>query len=667
VTSHHHFLTDHFRTDGPAALPAHRRLRGPYTAAGGAVRAVVRGALQVDATLIARHDVELLTVAPELDRIVTCQRDTLTSVSSPEERTRFYPRARTRRVAHGVTEFLNGYVAASGRAHSLVIAGIDHADATDAEWLAILLRRSDPAHLRIVTTGLIEGLPPELAAALRQHSEIRPVVAAVDTRHDAGRDAGLLERAALHVERDGIDDDAELLTAYRAVTDDERAALHDARAIALETRDEPSLRLGAIPYHRERGRDPAGAGAAALLAAIEHGVLMGFYDSVVELGRRTLDLLDWRDRPEDCWLVVAKMATALTALDRPDEAAALYDEACAASTLPSVHLQAAYGRAMLFTRFYDDDRLDHGRAKAWINTAIAISSLMEEGERRAFNLTFNENGLALIEMHLGDAEEALRLVTAGLDRLDAGSDPERHALHRSVLRYNRAQLLGRIGPPEAAVQEYDRVIESDPHHSEYYFERAALLRRLGRSEAAMADYREAIRLSPPYPEPHFNLADLAAELGDAETARAHLDYVLELEPDFVEAHVARATLDHQLDDPGSAAAHVEAGLALDPRHPRLLCLAGSLALDDGRLDDARRALDAALEVDDSLVEAWANRAVVSFERGDAEAAVADLTAALALEDSPDLRLNRALALEILGRHAEAGLDHDHAHRLAAAS
>ena len=136
-------------------------------------------------------------------------------------------------------------------------------------------------------------------------------------------------------------------------------------------------------------------------------MLIGYYDHVIELGHQALDLLDWDDRPEDCWLVVAKVTTALTALDRPDEAADLLRLACASSTLPSVHLQAAYGRAMFFTRFYDDARLDHRRAKAHINTAIAISAQLPDAERRSFNLTFNENGLALVEMHLGDVAEAL--------------------------------------------------------------------------------------------------------------------------------------------------------------------------------------------------------------------------------------------------------------------
>jgi tetratricopeptide (TPR) repeat protein len=395
---------------------------------------------------------------------------------------------------------------------------------------------------------------------------------------------------------------------------------------------------------------------------LEQTVLMGFYDAVIELGQRCLSLLRWEERPEDCWLVVAKMSTALTALDRADEAAALYDEACARSTLPSVHLQAAYGRAMLYTRFYDDQRLDHQRAKAHINTAIAISSLLPAGERRAFNLTFNENGLALIEMHLGDSEEALRLVCAGLDRLDEELGPDEQTLHRSVLRYNRAQLLTRLGPPAAALEAYDVLIASDPHHSEYYFERAAIHRRVGDVAAAAADYEAAIRLSPPYPEPHYNLADLVLDDGDTEAALRHLDRVIELEPDFVDAYVARAGVHQELGRLDLASADVAAGLALVPHHAPLLCLAGVLALDEGDVTAARARLDAAIEAEPTLTAAWANRAVLAYQSGDPQAAEADLSAALALDDRADLRINRAITYESLDRFADALADYDRALR-----
>jgi tetratricopeptide (TPR) repeat protein len=652
---------DHVAGPPPlAVVDGHRRHRGPYTAAGAVARALIDEAEQRWPELVRDHDIELVTVAPELGAVISCDRETLTSSAPPEERTRFYPRARTRRVAHGLVDFLNEYVTRLGAERTLVITRVDEADPTDAEWLAILLRRAHPQLLRvtIASSGELDG---ELGDAAARYATVRPLDGTAEVR--AGDDDDLAERARRYVDGDCTSSDPALVAAYDATDTAVRARLHDERATALERVDGAPARLGAIPYHREHGSDPDGAGAAALLGALEQAVLMGFYHAVIELGRRCLALLRWEQRPEDCWLVVAKVSTALTALDRADEAAALYDEACARSTLPSVHLQAAYGRAMLYTRFYDDQRLDHQRAKAHINTAIAISSLLPPGERRAFNLTFNENGLALIEMHLGDLEESLRLVTAGLDRLDQELGADEQTLHRSVLRYNRAQLLTRLASPAAALEAYRELIDCDPHHSEYYFERAAIHRRLGDAAAAAADYEAAIRLSPPYPEPHYNLADLALEQGDTASALIHLDRVIDLEPTFIEAYVARASIHHEQGSADLARADAEAGLALAPHEPQLLCLAGVLALARGELDVARGALDAAVDADPGLTAAWANRAVLAFQSGDATAAADDLSTAIALDDQADLRLNRAITYEALGRFADALVDYEQALRL----
>jgi tetratricopeptide (TPR) repeat protein len=634
-----------------ASVSAHRRLRGPYTAAGSFVRSVVPDALRRMPDLVARHDIEILTVAPELRSALTCDRETLTSLASPQERTRFYPRARTTRIAHGLTEFVAGYLQQRAEGpRTLIVADVDAADTTDTEWLAILVRRTDPALLRIVVCGH-DGLPD----ALIRHTAPVPAAAAPPVEWPARSDADAHSLAAAFVAAECLSRDPRLREAYEALPAGQRAALHDARAAEVEASDEPTLRLGAIPFHAERGSDPAVA-ARALRAALEHCVLMGFYDAVLDLGDRSFAVLDWDSQPEECWLVTAKVTTALTALERPDEAAELYDEACARSTLPSVHLQAAYGRAMLYTRFYDRPRQDQRKAKAWINTAIAISSVLPDEQRRAFNLTFNENGLALIEMHLGDLAEALRLVTAGLDRLDAELGPDEQTLHRSVLRYNRAQLLAAMRRVDDAIAEYTRAIHADPHHSEYYFERAGLYRRAGRVADAFADYEAATRLSPPYPEPYYNRGDLAMEVGDLDTALADFTYVLELDPEFADAYVNRAGIRFELGDLAGAAADVEAGLRLDGNQPHLHCLRGLIAQEQGRFDQARAAFDTALELDPSLTAALAARAALAFDAGDVEESVDDLTRALGIGEDPTLRANRALAYERLGEWRAAAED-----------
>jgi tetratricopeptide (TPR) repeat protein len=625
-------MTRHLWISAPGAEPelpllarvdAHRGLRGPYTAAGSLVRA-----LAVDPELLARHDVEVLTVAPELRGNVTCTRETLTSLAPPEERTRFYPPARTQRIAHGLTELLRDFVAGGPR-RALVIERADAADPTDVEWIATLLRRIDPAQLQIVVCA---GDAGPLTEALRRYAD----------RGDGGVTPG---PAADYVASDGTDD--RLRAAYDALPEAERAARHDARADELERRGELTLTLGAIPYHRERGSDPRGAGARAVLAALEHCMLSGFYDAVLDLAHRSYALLDWETEPEECWRVTSKLTMALAAMGRADEAGELYDHACTQTTLPKIHLHAAYGRAMLHTRFYPPERRDRKKAKAHINTAIALSTELPDAQRRAFDLSFNENGLALIETYLGDPEKALALVAGGIERVESELSDERLLLHRSVLRYNRAQLLSRMGRPEEALAGYSEAIEADPNQSEYHLERGHLLRRLGHLEEALADYDEAIRTSPPYPEPHLVRADLALELGDAQAALAGLSYALELDPGLIDARVGRASL--LVDDGQLEAARIDvvAGLALDPEHAELHALHASIAQQEQRFDEAHDAYAEALRHDPTLAAAWSNRATLWYEQGEIERAVHDLKTALELDDDPDIRANLELATAAL--------------------
>jgi len=143
----------------PLLLPAtdaHRRLRGPYTAAGSLLRALVPEVLDRDPGLVQRYDIELLSAAPELAAAIPNSRQTLTTMAIPAERTRYYARLRTRRIANGLVEFLLGALPPGPR--SLIVQNADEADLTDLEFLAAALRRIDPARL----TPRIINLPFDL-------------------------------------------------------------------------------------------------------------------------------------------------------------------------------------------------------------------------------------------------------------------------------------------------------------------------------------------------------------------------------------------------------------------------------------------------------------------------------------------------------------------------
>jgi tetratricopeptide (TPR) repeat protein len=650
----------------PPLLPivdTHRRLRGPYTAIGTVLRALVPDALVTMPELVYAHDVEVLSAAPELREVVPTSRETLTSLAVPVERTRFYSRMRTLRIAHGLTEFFRDYLPAD-RPRSLLVENVEYADPTDAELLSVLLRRIDPELLTLVICTGAGQLPEDsLATALTAYAE--PLHTVPSTVHNQVTDVDPAILAAAYVATDCTRDDPRLLAGYQALPLVARAALHDQRAVELEARAEKSLYLGAIPFHREHGTDPGGAGAEALRGALDYCIDMGFYHATVDFGARGRAVIDWETQVEHWWAFTTKMTTSLAALSRAAEAEVLYDEARAFSTSPNVHMQSAYATAMLYTRHHEPEVRDDRKAKAWINEAIAIASTVPDAKRRAFQTVFNRNGLALIEVHLGNLPEALRLVNEGLDHLDKELGATEHRLHRSVLRYNRGQVYAGLGRLEDALADYTAVIAEDPNYAEYYFDRGNLLRRLDRDEEALADYETAMRLSPPFPEVFYNRGDIRASRGDIDGALADLDYVLELNPEFVDAYVNRAGIHLDADDLDAAHRDAVAGLAVDPDNPYLHVVLGQVYAEHAQYVAARAAFDRAVEADSELVAALSGRASVAYELGDRDAALIDLRRAVELAPrDAALRYNRAFLHQGAGRWDDALADLDTAAELA---
>ncbi len=643
-------------------LDAHRRLRGPFTAAGTLARALTPLVLPHDPELVKRYDIELLSVAPELRSLVPGSRETLTSMALPAERTRFYARLRTRRIGHGMTEFTLAALPlldAPGP-RCLVVENAEHADPTDAEFLAALLRRTDPAVLTVVVcTGDGTGPGEPLAAALAAHTVPLAVAGGTAPAGQGPTDAWEFVRGAC------LEEYSPGAAAYAALDDRARAGLHDRRAGELLGAEGTfSQTLGALPFHAERGAEPAGA-VEILWRACDHCLVNGFYDAVVDYGRRGHALTDGPAHPRGWWRFGVQTGLALSILGRTEEAEAIYDTARLLSTDPAVHMSCAYSTAMLYTRHNDPADRDEHRAKSLLNGAIATAGLLPGRVERAFQSAFYKNGRALVEINLGDPQEALRLVNECIADLDTRLEPHEHRLHRSVLKNNRARVLLALGRLDEALADYAVVVEQDPNHAEHYLERGNILRRLGREAEALEDYARAIRLSPPFPEIHYNRGDLHLTLGDQLAALADFDYVIELDPEFTDAYINRAGIRLESGDVDGALADAEAGLRLDPACAHLHVVVGQVLAEREEHAGAEAAFDQALAAEPDLVSALCGRAAARWEQGLTDGSLSDLTRAVEVDgEDPALRYNRGYLLLETGRWHDALPDLERAATLA---
>lgn len=626
----------------------HRRLRGPYTGGRYLLHTIVPGLAEEDASLLTAKATEILTIAPELEPLVPDAPRTLTTLAAPGERTRFYPSVRTVRLSHGVAELFMSWATRQHRS-GLVLAfhELDHADPTDHELVSILLRRCDP-ELAVIEAYADDALGSPLGAALTQYADQSQGRPSPPRQWPAGADL-----AQAYLDSEGISPDPALEQAYLALSPAERARRHTARMTELAAHGEPGAELGAVLYHAEHGTDPVNAGGKAFNEALEYCFNQGFYGAALHIALRGRKLSSAASRPASYWNFTHKAAACLSYLQEGADAIRYLAEIRAGTTDPSQHMNCCYMMAMQYTRHLAPDEHDQEEAMGWVNTAIVIADRNPDPQKRVFTGAFMRNARALVELHRGDAAAALALVNEAIGMTDAELGHDAHLLHRSVLVYNRAQILARTGDPAGSLLDYDEVIRRDPDYGDYYFERAGVNRALGRFAEALADYGEAIRLSPPFHEAHFNRADLLRELGDAEGALRDLDYAAILDPDHLETQVNRADLLLELGELERARADIDRGLAQYPQSASLLSARGLVLAESGDTAGAAASYTAALQADPGYVAAWVNRAILHHTSGRPADAVHDLDQAIGLADDPALRANRAIALQDLAEHQRA--------------
>ncbi len=606
---------------------------------------------------VQRHALTLLSVSPDVRDLIPVPAELARSLEfSREGNSPVF----TRRLAHGLVDFLLGHAAWTDSPRcDIWLDNVDAADALDREFVAVLLRRAAPEVIRVTVATRSEAVGEPLLAALLAHARVTRLASEAPPDLDQlvteppARQRSLAEA---YVTSDCTSDDLLARRAYERSSATLRGQLHLERAASLRATRSRALALGAIPFHCERSARPE---VEPFLAASAYCMRMGYYEASLDLARRGARLLEAQAPDERLGSLRRNVLFSLLLLGRLDEVEGLCNEVEASASDPALRSHCAYAMGILNARLYPQARRDYPAARAWIEKAIALAQLLPASDTRVVNEVFLQNTLALVETRTGHPERALELLEGGLARLQAEA-PSRYVMESVILLHNRARVHVILGDPERALQDYTTLLLHEPSNSEAHLDRGNLLQSLGRHQQALEDCDAAIAWSPPYAEAYFNRAQTLCALGRTAEALADFDRVLTLEPEDLGALIGRAGVLYDTREPAAARTDVDRALALDPRHAKACCLLGLLEMEQQRWEQAGRAFDRALASDDSEVAAWINRATLLFRGGDPEAALRDLGEALRRREDLAARYNRGRILQSLRRWHEAIADYERA-------
>ena len=173
---------------------------------------------------------------------------------------------------------------------------------------------------------------------------------------------------------------------------------------------------------------------------------------------------------------------------------------------------------------------------------------------------------------LEDLDEAIRL----------GSD-------EPLLRWWRAEMLGRLGRRDEAIADYDRAVVGFPDHAPARFERGVLLYERGDHAAALADFDEVTRLEPGNARGHHRRAGCLFRLQRWADVIAAESRAIDLDAGVAEYWFFRAAARALAGAHADALADAERAAALDPTDARAVNLRDDLRVICDRLKDSNTA------------------------------------------------------------------------------
>lgn len=211
----------------------------------------------------------------------------------------------------------------------------------------------------------------------------------------------------------------------------------------------------------------------------------------------------------------------------------------------------------------------------------------------------------------------------GNGRIDARARDTVDAMMRSAVA-RQVQ-----GEHEAALSDYNDILELYPDHPDALSNSGFLIAHLGDAEGALPRLRKAVDLPPGDAKLRNNLGTVLETAGLLDEAESELRRAIEIDPTIAEAHVNLGNVLQKLEKPGHADEAYGQALAHAADNPETFINIAVALMGRQQYGPARDSLDAALAIDPDHADALFNRGSLRQYRGEFTEAIMDFRAAIA--------------------------------------
>lgn len=249
------------------------------------------------------------------------------------------------------------------------------------------------------------------------------------------------------------------------------------------------------------------------------------------------------------------------------------------------------------------DRMADGDPPLAPDNPAAITARMHQAMARhqAGDLAAAIAGYRAVHAVLPDHVTVNHLLGVALHRAGATDDARRHLVAAAArkpdsaeIRFNLARAdhdTGRLAEAEAG---YRAAIAVQADFAPAHLNLADLLLDRGAVAAGLAVCRQAVALAPDNPAGHVSLGTALAQTGDHDGARQAFEAALALQPDHGIALVNLGRLAERQQQPAAARDYFRRAAAAAPTSPTAIAVWSHQLRRDGRIEAARRELDAML-------------------------------------------------------------------------